>query len=289
MSQFENISGHDKVTRKLPAKQQEDGFSIEASAPVLRARNASSRVSRLLKQASSHSERGLHDDAIKLIKQAMEIRPNDPRCCVQLASAYRAQNKISLAVGAMKMAAELDPGNSLIQEQLLQALVELERYDEAITIGKKVLKRLPKSLYARDVLGIAYLHKGKIDKALAVTNELIRLAPADPLHYFKKAVLLQQKGEVAMAMETFTKALEMDPEGEMADDAREAIAALDSYQLRQILTIAIEDTVFRAKLVLDPETASRERGFYLSSGGIMLLRQIDIDSLPQETRNVYYH
>ena len=281
MDQFENISEQDNTAEKLAAETGEC-----ASLP---SRNGSSRVSRLLRQASSCIRQGSYDDAIGFIKQAMEIRPNDPQCCMQLASAYRAQNKLGLAIGAMKKAVELDPGNSSIYEKLLQALVEMERYDEAITAGKKMLKQSPKSLYARDVLSVAYLHKGKIDKAMQITNELIRLAPADPLHHFKKAVLLQQKGEIALAMEVFARTLEMDPEGEMADDAREAIAALDSYQLRQILTLAIEDTVFRVKLALDPESASRERGFMLSSGGLMMLRQMDIDSLPQEAQNMYYH
>lgn len=247
------------------------------------------RLSSLMRRASTLAEQGLFDEAIARVKEAIAICPHEPKCSVQLANLYRAQNKIGPAIEAMKKAIALDPKDAGTHEQLLQTLIELGRYDEAISLARKLLVTFPKNVFARDVLGIAYLQQGKIDESLKVTGELIRLAPGDPAHHFKKAVLLQQKGEIAQAMSTFTRALDMDPDGDMADDAREAIAALDSYQLRQILTIAVEDIVFRTKLTIDPESASMERGFLLSSSGIMTLRQIDIESLPGDAQNRYYH
>lgn len=252
-------------------------------------RSENAKLAHLMKRASSLARQGLYDEAIENIHKAMAINPRNARFSVELANIYRAQNRMNLAVDAMRNATELDPRNSVVQEQLLLALIELGRLDEAVVVGRKLLARLPKNLYARDMLSIAYLQQGKLDSALEVTNELIRLAPTDPLHHFKKAVLLQQKGEVCQAMVSFTRVLEIDPEGEMADDAREAIAALDSYQLRQILTIAIEDAIFKTKLTLDPDLASQERGFLLSSGGIAALRQIDLDSLPGDPRTRHYH
>lgn len=247
------------------------------------------RLSSMMKRATTLAQRGLYDEAVAKVKEAIAIFPLDPKCSLQLANIYRAQNKMGPAIEAMKNAVDLDPKDSNTQEQILQALIELGRYDEAISLGQKLLAMFPKNLFARDVLGIAYLQQGKIDDSLKVTNELIRLAPADPAHHFKKAVLLQQKGQIAQAMNAFTRALEMDPFGDMADDAREAIAALDSYQLRQILMIAVEDVIFRTKLMLDPESASMERGFLLSSSGITTLRQIDIEALPGDAQNRYYH
>jgi len=252
-------------------------------------RSATAKLAHLMKRARLLARQGQYDEAIKGIREAMAINPRNARCSVALANIYRAQNRMNLAVDAMENAVELDPRNSTVREQLLLALVELGRFDEAIAVGMKLLAESPKNLYARDMLSIAYLQQGKLDSALRLTNELIRLAPTDPLHHFKKAVLLQQKGEVSQAMVSFTRALDMDPEGEMADDAREAIAALDSYQLRQILTIAIEDAVFKTKLTLDPEMASQERGYLLSSGGIAALRQLDLDSIPGDPQMRHYH
>ena len=235
------------------------------------------------------AEQGMYDEAIENIKKAMAICPRDPKFSLRLADIYRAQHQIEPAIQAIKHAVELDPLNCTANEQQLRTLLELGRYDEAISASCRFLRMSPKSIFARDILGIAYLQQGMLDKALRVTNDLIRIDPTDPAHYFKRAVLLQQKGEIAEAMAGFTRVVDMDPEGEMADDAREAIAALDSYQLRQLLTIAVEDAVLKAKLSLDPESALTERGFRLSAAGIATLRQIDLNELPNDPQSRYYH
>lgn len=263
--------------------------STNNTTEAARSRASAARVSDLMRRASSLAERGMYEEAIAHVEKAIAICPHEPRCSLELANLYRAQNRFVQAIEAIRRAVELDPLNTSAQEQLMQILVDLGRYDEAIAAGRRLLGQFPKNLYARDVLGIAYVQQGRLDKALEVTNELIRLAPSDPAHHFKKAVLMQQKGEVAHAMAEFLRVVELDPDGDMAEDAREAIGALDGYQLRQVLTIAIEDLVFRTKLTLDPESASRERGFLLSSAGIAALRQIDIDELPGEARNRFYH
>lgn len=254
-----------------------------------RARSGATRLSSLMRRANTLARRGLYDEAIARVEEAMAISPLDPRCSVQLADIYRAQRRMGAAVEAMQRAVELDPRNSAIREQLLRTLLEMGRYDEAIDHSNRVLKRSPKNVFARDILGIAYLQQGMLDQALRVVDELIRIDPTDACHYFKKAVLLQQKGFICLAMDAFVRALEMDPEGEMAEDSREAIAALDSFQLRQILTIAADDPVFRAKLTLDPERTLDGRGFRLSGSGLSALSQIDLDELPGDSSSRYYH
>ncbi|MEN6582942.1 MAG: tetratricopeptide repeat protein [Armatimonadota bacterium] len=243
----------------------------------------------MVKRASSLAERGMYEEAIASVKEAMAIWPHDPRLSIQLVNIYRAQNMMGPAIEAMQQVVELDPRNSAMQQQLLRTLLEMGRYDEAISTSNRLLKRSPRNLLARDILGIAYLQQGMLDDALEVTNQLIQLAPTDCAHHFKKAVLLQQKGEIAQAMATFLLALELEPEGDIADDAREAIAALDSYQLRQILTLAVEDAVFKTKLTLNPEPALAERGFKLSPMGISTLRQLDLSNLPGDPQGRYYH
>ncbi|MCL5104381.1 MAG: tetratricopeptide repeat protein [Armatimonadetes bacterium] len=254
-----------------------------------RGRSNAARITNLMRRANSLAEQGMYDEAIANIKEAMTMSPRDPKFSAELANIYRAQNRMEPAIEAMQRAMELDPHNGGMQQLLLRTLIETGRYDEAVSTSRKLIKRFPKNLLARDVLGIVYLQKGMLDQALKVTDELINLAPADSSNHFKKAVLLQQKGEIAPAMIAFLRALELDPNGEMADDTREAIAALDSYQLRQVLTVALEDAVFRAKLAIDPEVALLERGFHLSMSGIATLKQLDLKGLPVEPQSRYYH
>lgn len=247
------------------------------------------RYTSLVKRAVSFCKQGRYDDAIATLNEAIAISPREPKCRRLLADVYRAQNRMGLAIDALVAATQLAPYDTGLQEHLLRVLLEMQRYDQAIAVGRRLLELSPRSLFARDILGIAYLQQGKLDNALSIAEELIRLDPTDSTHYFKKAVLLQQKGEIADAMIAFTRSLDMDPEGEMADDARDAIAALDSYQLRQVLTLVVGDTVFRAKLTLDPEAALIERGFRLSSIGVATLKQLNLEDLPHDDTSRYYH
>ena len=119
---------------------------------------------------------------------------------------------------------------------------------------------------------------GMFEKAIQVTNELITLDPTSPLDHFKKAVF-QQKGEVGSAIHEFVRVLEMQPDMAMAEQAEQAIETLDSYQLRHIVMLAVEDYIFRAKLVHDPKSAALERGYYLSYAGMNALKQIQFEDL----------
>ncbi|NLN78284.1 MAG: tetratricopeptide repeat protein [Armatimonadetes bacterium] len=247
------------------------------------------KLSSLMKQAECLADKGKYEEAIAQIKKAIAIFPNEPKCSIRLAEFYHAQKKIGPAVEAMKTAVGLDPYDCLSQERLLRALIELDRYDEAIKLAHKMLVTFPNNLYARDVLGIAYLQKGLLDNSLQAINQLIALAPSEAGYYFKRAIILQQKGLTRQAMMGFIQALEMDPSGDLAPNARQAIASLDSYQLKRVLTIAVDDMVFRVKLARDPASAVEERGFTLSHDGIAALRQIDFEAMPVDTRKETYH
>jgi tetratricopeptide (TPR) repeat protein len=257
----------------------------------VKSRSTASREAAHIRRARALEQRGQYDEAIESLQKAIALAPQNPKHVIRLANLYKAQHKLEPAIEAMKKAIEIDPRNPGARESLLQIYLESGRYDEAITESKVLLKRHPRNLYARDILGVVYLQTGHIDKALQVTNELIHLDPMDPSNHFKKAVLYQQKGEIGKAVQEFSRVLEMDPDGEMAEEAREAVTALDSYQLRQVVTLAVEDPIFRAKLGRDPESAVLEKGFLLSYSGVMALKQIDLGKLPlieQGLQNRYY-
>jgi len=245
-----------------------------------------------LRRAAILEERGDYDKAIASMMKALSAQSNNPESWSRLGDLYRSLEQWDLAVDAYKKSLELRTDNHTAQEALLQTYLEAGRYDDAIANSKLVLKRHAKNVYARDIMGVAYLQTGMIDEAIRVTDELIRLEPTDATNHFKKAVLLQQKGEVGMAVREFTRVLEMAPESGIADQAGQAVSTLESFQLRQIVSLAAEDNIFRTKLARDPESAAFEKGFFLSYTGLNALRQISFDTLPEsgaDSPQKYYH
>lgn len=232
------------------------------------------------------------EGAIASLQKALRSAGDKTPVYLELADLYRDQREFDMAVAAVRKAIKRSPNDVHAREILLEMLLELGSFDDAIEESKALLKLAPKSLSARDVLSIAYIQKDMIERALQVTNEMISLDPSSPGNHFKKALLYQQKGDVGNAIHEFTRVLEMGPDQEMAEGAQQAIEALDSFQIRHIVMLAVEDFIFRAKLVRDPESAALERGFFLSYGGMNMLKQIQFDELSEvwsEWKQKFYH
>jgi len=245
-----------------------------------------------LERARKLEEEGLFKEAVQALEKAVRGAEDKVPVYVNLAELYRSQRNVEQAIVAVEKAIKLAPNDLRLREMLLEMLLELGRFDNAIEESKSLLEFSPKSLSARDVLSIAYLQKGMLDKALQITNELVSLDPGSPVNHFKKAVLYQQKGDIGSAIQEFSRVLDMHPDAEMAKDSEQAIDTLDSHQLRHIVMLAVEDYIFRAKLIRDPESAALERGYYLSYSGMSALKQIQFDELPEvwtEWKQRFYH
>ena len=231
-------------------------------------------------------------EAIVALEKAVRAISDKSPMYKELAGLYRGQHQAADALRAIRKAIKYLPSDIQARETLLEILIELGRFDEAIEEAKELLQFSPRNLNAKDALSVAYLQKGMLDNALQVTNELINMDPTSAANHFKKACLYQQKGDVGGAIQEFSRVLEMQPDSEIAQDARQSIEALDSYQLRYIVMLAVEDSIFRAKLARDPEAAALERGYCLSYSGLAALKQIQFDDLPEvysDWKQKYYH
>ena len=245
-----------------------------------------------LERAKHLREEGNLEGAVASLQKALKASGEKAPVYIELADLYRDQRKFDLAIEAMRKAVKRRPNDVQARETLLEMLLEMGRFDDCIEESKAMLKLSPKSLSARDVLSIAYIQKDMIERALQVTNEMINLDPSSPGNHFKKALLYQQKGDVGNAIHEFSRVLEMGADDELAEGAQQAIEALDQFQIRHIVMLAVEDFIFRAKLVRDPESAALERGFYLSGSGMSMLRQIEFDELSDiwsEWKQRFYH
>ena len=259
----------------------EESKTSEVSEKYYGEERPSPREAEYLKRSTLQERKGQYGLAIANMRRAVEIAPQRASNYARLAVLCRAARRFDEALSALRAAAECDPSNPELREMLLQICMEAGRYEEAIREGKKLLKQWPRNIYARDVLSMAYLHNGDYIKALRVTDQLILIDPLDPMNHLKKAIIFQQKGEIGEAMGEYARVVDLDPEGEVGEDAQEAMSSLDDLQLRQIITLALEDGMFRAKLARDPDTAAAERGFVLSPNAAVALRQIDLDSMSQ--------
>ena len=250
------------------------------------------REAQYLRRADALAASGQVEKAIVHLRKLVTVLPGSTQGYLRMAALLRREKRCGEAVEVLRGAVAHSPGCLASRGALAETCLESGRWDEAIVHSKALIALCPHSLFARNVLSAAYLQRGLIDQALRVTEEMIRLDPLDATSHYKRGVLLQQRGQIGPAIQAFTRALEMRPEPELAEESRTALEILDSLQIRQILTLAIEDMAFRLRLLQDTAEAIAEKGFLLSTCGLHALEQICFDDLPEAPcgwRQYTYH
>jgi tetratricopeptide (TPR) repeat protein len=226
---------------------------------------------RWLHQADALVASGRVEEALAKLRTLVHALPDSTRGYLRLADLLRQRRRAGEAREILETAVAHVPNCPVSREALADVCVEIGRYDDAIPHGRALLELKPRSVHARDLLSTAYLHRGQYERALRLTNEMVRLDPFNPGHHFKRGVILQQTGLFAPACQAFVRTLELQADPELEEACQMAIDLLERYQIRQLLTLASEEILFRIQLQREPQETVQARGFYLSETAVAAL------------------
>lgn len=258
-------------------------------------RSAGARETRSLRRADALVAAGQTEAALAHLRRLTQTLPGATRASLKMARLLKETKRVAEALSVLRTAAALAPANPAPREALAELALEVGAIPEAIDCAKQLMLLIPHSIPARDILSAAYLQSGLLPDALRMAQELCRLDPGEPLHHFKRGVLLQQMGLVAGATEAYLRVLSDCENGDHDEDflqeTRDALEMLDHYQLRQIAILAVEDAPFRANLRRDAFETVISKGFRLSPAGVAALSRLSLDDLPSPSawRHHYYH
>ncbi len=259
---------------------------LAGTAPLFRGRALrmrpvmTGREVRSLRQADALIASGQKEKALAHLKRLVKQIPESVSGHLRMASLLRDACRALEAVDVLQSAVERAPNDPDPREALADLYLEMGRWDNAIQQANALLALSPRSLFARDILSAAFLQRGMIDLALRVTDEMILLEPTDPANHFKRGVLLHQKGLVSEAIQSFLRVLQIEPESDVAEESRIAVEMLDTFQLRQIVTLLVEDIPFRLRFLQHGNETLLERGYFLSERGLSTIQQMSFENLP---------
>ncbi len=261
--------------------------------PVVKPMNPATRTaSREIRRAEKLAQKGQWIEAIQLLDQAMALGADRYTCYLRQARLYQEGRQLQEALSVAEKAIAEAPQRLSAREAIIALHLAARNYELAASASKALLKISPRHVPARDALGAAYIALGNIEGAMRVATELIRLDPSNASHRFNRAHLYQHLGEVQLAIEEFEMVVAISNDPELISNSQEQIEALDALQIRQIVALAFEDSLFRMELLRNPAYAIHSKCYYLSDNGLALLQDNVIEhlaSLGLSSRPTLYH
>lgn len=212
-------------------------------------------------------------EAVTAMQRALQLSPDNPAHYQHLAVLLRDDGRRDEALQMIKSGLSVSPADAGLLEFATEMHLEHEEPEAAILWGRRLLRVLPNSPTARELLAVAFAQADEPVEALRMIDQLIHRNPLDPSNHFKKGLLFQTNGRTHEAMDSFITTIRLAGDSPLGHEASQAAETLDREQIQQIIILATEDAVFRCKLQRDPAGAALERGFALSDEGLSVLER----------------
>jgi len=235
-----------------------------------------------LQQAEEYLQRGRLKQAARVLRRAVQSGDAPLECYLRLAEVCRLQENWRGAIDAIRAALQRQPDSIPARERLIELLIESGRLAEAVAECERWLSEMPEHPTPLELLLDAHWHAMDYPRALQAANRLVNLQPHDANYRLRRARLLDNLGRHAEAISDYEQlAFEAGAPLEIMAWAMLELERLDRIQMRQLMRLLMEDTLFWVKFIRDPKGAARERGFTFSRVGEEVLETLP-DTLLRE-------
>ena len=228
--------------KKMEQEQEEQRKKIEAERSKIKNLNA------MLAQGKQMMDAGNYEGAIGIYETAVQTDPTKDLLWANLGGAYlgkakktpdRTEQKRVAQQGAdaLKKAAEINPADAAYHNNLAQAYTMSGHPDDALKEYQQALQLDPANAGQYNFnMGAVYTNTGKVDEAIAAFDKTIAADPTKADAYYWKGVNLLAKATLDPktqkmnappgTAEAFNKYLELDPNGKLAQPAKEMLATM---------------------------------------------------------------
>ncbi len=212
------------------------------------------------------------DSALRILREAQILHPDDRRLNMQLASMLHDQKDYEGAVRFSTAAVAGHPSSAVAHIGLGDALGHQNKLDEAIACLRKAIELDPKNSTAHNNLGWILHTKGTVNEAITEYRRAIELDPRDSKAHGNLAQALSDQNKLDEAIACLRKAIEIDPKFSGAHN-RLGVTLYRQKKLDQAIA------AYRRAIELDPNYASAHCNL-----GIALNAKGDLDKAIAEWR-----
>jgi tetratricopeptide (TPR) repeat protein len=127
----------------------------------------------------------------------------------------------------LEAALKLEPDNTRVRIDYIQALRKRQKFDAALDQAKLLLDSAPDNLQFKSLFAIESMQTGDYDTALTAFDEILERLPADPLTLTSKGHALKTSGDYDDAVEAYRAAIRSNPH---YGEAHYSLANLKVYE-----------------------------------------------------------
>ncbi|HSA58529.1 MAG TPA: tetratricopeptide repeat protein [bacterium] len=161
--------------------------------------------------ADTYRKLGQLEKAILRYRLAIETNPSDPEPWRHLAELYRQTGDETKAKDCDEKVRLLEPKSEDDLIKMGESLISQKRYDEAMQVFQRALKKNPNNAMAHFDIGILFGLQGKHGEAAGAYQSAARLKPDFLPAYFNLGVALKKLGDARGALIAFRQAVAINP------------------------------------------------------------------------------
>ncbi len=162
-----------------------------------------------------HLQRREIDDACKLLKKALILKPDHAMAHNNLGTTFQVKGQLEKAEECYHRACVLKQDDPKIHSNLGDIYREQGNFDKAVISYKNAMRHNPDSAESHCNLGALFQEMGRVDDAVGCYHRALELKPAYALAHSNLGMALQELGELNEAVECCLKASQLAPDSEV--------------------------------------------------------------------------
>jgi superkiller protein 3 len=159
-------------------------------------------------------ERKNYEEALKYLKEAVSIRPNDAINRYNLGVAYLKLGKRDEAREELSRAELLGEKNAALMEKIGEQYLDLKSYDKSLDVYTKIRKGNERNVKILSQIAKIYFDKGELDRAYDAYRQITSIEPATEnarIAYLNMGNIMDDANRYDEAIEAYEKALSISP------------------------------------------------------------------------------
>jgi tetratricopeptide (TPR) repeat protein len=153
----------------------------------------------------TYSQMKLYREALGHFKKTLELRPEFDQAEIDMAATYEAMGEYSQAIESYRSQLDKDENRGVVLQRLIQLLIQQRRFPEALELLRISVKTGYGGNETLRKIGLVHLELDQFDEAISVFKEML---DKDPVAYQIRLYLgiaFEEKGDLDTAYTEFSK------------------------------------------------------------------------------------